>query len=300
MRLQNQHPTLCQILRRIVFVFIPIALCASSVLAADIAGFTEPTEDSTLGLSENGRITQILVHEGDRVEQGQLLLSLDQDLERLECQRRQILRDSLAEIESTQLQVKILEKQLQGTKELFQSTGSISTDELENRELEYAFANAELLRLKTAKKREAIEYETAQQQLRKRNLYAPFSGNVAELLVGVGENCELDTALVRLVDSTEQLFVANLELALSQHLTIGQQVHLTFNNTDEPITIPAKLSFISPVIDPASGLRTIKAKFKNSHSAILPGSAGMLRIEEELASHNVTATDLDTAALSAQ
>jgi RND family efflux transporter MFP subunit len=298
----NNRPTTCQQWRRTFSALVLGLLFTSSAGASDIAisGFTEPAEDSALGLSANGRVTQILTFEGAEIEQGQLLLSLDQDLERLESQRRKLLRDSKAEIESIQLQVKTIEQQLQGTTDLFRSTGSISGDELNNKKLEYAFATAELQRLQTAEQREIIEYETAQRQLNKRNLYAPFSGHVVEVMVGVGEICELDTELIRVVDSAQQFFVANIELPLSQQLAVGQQVTLAFENTSAPLAVPAQISFISPVIDPASGLRKIKAKFTNPNGKILPGSAGTLHLENIQVPEKVGQTAKDTPILSVQ
>ncbi len=77
-------------------------LCQPQLLHAEqvgISGFTEPAQDSALGLSITGRVTKIHVAEGEKVKQGQLLLQLDQELEQSEVQRRKLLWESKVEIE---------------------------------------------------------------------------------------------------------------------------------------------------------------------------------------------------------
>lgn len=260
-------------------IVLLMLLCQPQLLRAEqvgISGFTEPVQDSALGLSITGRVTAIKVSEGEIVKQGQLLLQLDQDLEQLELNRRKLLWESKVEIESVRLQVLTLQNHLQATRDLYQSTGSIPREELENKELEHAFAIAELNRLKTVEKREEIEYNTARQQLAKRNLYAPFNGKIAEILIGIGENCEVDTPLIRLVDDSHGYFIANVELAVVTNLEVGQKAQLRLQNGADPITIEAELVFISPLIDPASGLRKIKAVFDNQEHKIIPGVAGLM------------------------
>ncbi len=265
-------------------IVLSTLLCTPQLSPAEqvgISGFTEPAQDSALGLSITGRVTAIKVAEGEKVKQGQLLLQLDQDLEQLEVKRRKLLWESKIEIESVRLQVKTLKNHLNSTRDLYQSTGSIPREELENKELEYAFAVAELNRLKIAEQREKIEYNTARQQLAKRNLYAPFAGQIAEILIGIGENCEVDTPLIRLVDSSRGYFVANVELEIVTRLALGQQVQLQLQSGGDPVNIEAKLVFISPLIDPASGLRKIKAEFDNQEQKIVPGVAGLLLLPEQ-------------------
>jgi RND family efflux transporter MFP subunit len=266
-------------------VIIMILLLSTPQISAaeqvGISGFTEPVQDSSLGLSITGRITAIKVTEGETVKQGQLLLQLDQELEQLEVARRKLLWESKIEIESVTRQVKTLQKHLHTSRDLYQSTGSIPLEELENKELEHAFATAELTRLKIAEQREKIEYNTAREQLAKRNLYAPFAGQIAELLVAIGENCEVDTPLIRLIDNGHGYFVANVELEVAKNFAVGQQVQLQLQTGAEAVTTEATIMFISPLVDPASGLRKIKAEFDNQEQKLIPGVAGMMLLPAE-------------------
>ena len=256
-----------------VSLFFPLTLFAEDL---SVSGFTEPYRDSTLGISVTGQVTKIHVKEGDKVKPGQAILELDQQSEALEIKRRQLLAESKAEVNAVSRQLNTLQNHLKATRELYAATGSVPREELENQELEYALAEVELIRLQQAEEREIIELDIAKQQLRKRTLRAPFAGEIAEIMVGHGENCELDTKLVRLVNTSYGSFIANVELGISQQLAAEQEVELQFLTGLEPISLKAEISFISPVVDPASGLRKIKARFDNQDSKIVPGVAGVM------------------------
>jgi RND family efflux transporter MFP subunit len=246
-----------------------------------ITGFTEPYLDAMLGISATGRVAKIHLTEGTTVEMGQVILELDQQLEKLEVQRRKLLWTSKTEVKSAARQVKTLKSHLKSTKELYRTTGSVPREEMENQELEHALAINELRRLEDAEKREQIEYGIANQQLSRRSLHAPFSGQIAELLINVGENCEFDTPLVHLVNTSRAYFVANVELSVSEQLARGQTVELQLQSGLETVSRKAEIVFISPVVDPASGLRKIKAQFDNPDGNIIPGVAGVMILEAE-------------------
>ncbi len=247
----------------------------------EISGFTEAVQNSALGLSMIGRVAAIKVVEGEQVERGQILLRLDQELATLEVKRRKVIWENQIEIEAVTEQVKTLKKHLDASRELYQSTGSVPREVLENKELEYTFAVADLGRLEIAKQREKIEYDSARTLRSKRNLYAPFTGVIEELLVGIGESCDIDTPLIELVDTSQGYFVANVELEISANLEVGQKVQLQLQTETEPLSMEAEIVYISPLVDPASGLRLIKALFDNQQGQIIPGVAGVMRLLEQ-------------------
>ena len=259
-----------------ILVWLPLNSQAQQM---SISGFTEPYLDAMLGISATGRVAKIHLTEGTTVEIGQVILELDQQLEQLEVQRRKLLWTSKTEVKSAARQVKTLKSHLKATKELYKTTGSVPREEMENQELEHALAINELRRLEDAEKREKIEYGIANQQLSRRSLRAPFSGQIAELLINVGENCEIDTPLVHLVNTSRGYFVANVELSVSQQLARGQTVELQLQSGLETVSRTAEIVFISPVVDPASGLRKIKTQFDNPNGKIIPGVAGVMILE---------------------
>ncbi|WP_432822661.1 efflux RND transporter periplasmic adaptor subunit [Trichloromonas sp.] len=244
-----------------------------------ISGITEPYQDVALGIAVAGRVARIHTPEGAIVAKGDIILELDKRLEELETDRRQLIWKSKAEVESAARQLKTLETHLKSTRSLYDATGSVNREELENQELEYELTRGELARLESAEKREEIEYGIAKEQLGKRSLRAPFAGAIAELLVGIGENCELDKPLVQLVDTSRAYFVTNIELSTLAGLKKGQTVELQLQTGGDPVSKKAEIVFISPVVDPASGLRKVKALFDNQDGKVIPGVTGVMLLQ---------------------
>ena len=100
-------------------------------------------------------------------------------------------------------------------------------------------------------------------------------------MIGVGENIEPDTPLVQLVSTNALNFVANVELSVSQKLNLGQSVKLKLESGAASVNREAEIVFISPVIDLASRLRTIKARFDNQDGEVVPGITGVMHLDAE-------------------
>lgn len=266
----------------------PLALLAALLLASlglaplalaeqiSIPGIIEPYQDVALGIAATGRVAKIHVAEGAWVKKGAVILELDKRVEELEVERRKLIWQSKVELESAAKQVKTLELHLKSSRELFSSTGSVNREELENQELELSKAKAELERLESGEAREEVEYNIAREQLANRILRAPFSGVIAELMVGTGDKCEVDKPLARLVDTSRGILVANVEMGALGQLKPGKAVQVQLQIGGEAVTLKGEISFISPVVDPASGLRKLKAVFSAKDGKIVPGLAGTM------------------------
>jgi RND family efflux transporter MFP subunit len=239
-------------------------------------GITAPFKDATLSSTVPGTVREVLVEEGNLVEEGTTLLELDKTLEELEVARRKIIWESKVEVESATDRVKTVKKDLEGTRRLFESTQSVSSEELDQKELEYKLALAELGRLKITEQREEMEYHMAVEQLERRIIKTPLAGTVTRLHLEEGENCEPGQPLVRVVDTSRCRFVCNLDAALARQLREEQEVRLEIAAGESTIEVDGHIVFISPVVDPASGLQEVKAEFDNANGAIWPGVAGRM------------------------
>lgn len=257
---------------------VPLTVLAEPIT---LSGITEPYQDVALGIAVAGRIAKIHAPEGSKVAKGDVLLELDKKHEELEVERRRLLWQSKSEVEAATQQVKTLEAHVKASRALYAATGSVNREELENQELECELARIDLARLETAEQREELEYGIAKEELNKRSLRAPFAGSIVELLVGVGENCEQDKPLIQLVDASRGYFVTHIELSTMNHLKLGKMVDLQLQSENENVDKKAEIIFISPVVDSASGLRKIKARFDNTDGKIVPGVTGIMLLQAE-------------------
>ena len=235
---------------------LPIILFAlpffSPVYGAPLVlnGITEPFLDVTLTAPVSGIIRNKNFAEGDTVKQGDIILELDKKLEEYELARRKAVMDRA-------------KTDLDSTKVLLTSTKSVSKDEAEKKEMDYHVA--------------AAEYGVASEELNHRLIVAPFSGHIAEITLQAGAACAPYQPLARVVDTSRCYFVGYIEGKSAANLKLEQPVRIEATGTAEPIV--AKICFISPVVDPASGLARIKAVFENKNGTVRPGVAAKLSID---------------------
>ncbi len=218
-------------------------------------GITEAYFDATLSAPVAGILGKHFFKEGDSVEAGQVIVELDKRMEELEVARRQTVLENSAEV-------------LRRTEELAARTRSVAQEELDKHRAENRIAQAEL--------------DLAREQLRRRQIVAPFPGVIADLFgLDPGEGCQPQTPIARLVDTRRCWLVLNLEARRAQGLQIGQRVSLRLESEIGPRNVEAEIRFVSPVADPASGLVRVKAVFDNAEAGIPAGITATVRVPGE-------------------
>jgi RND family efflux transporter MFP subunit len=242
--------------RALLLLLVVFQIIIQSAPAQDttwIAGLTEPIYDITLSSPVIGIVGARPVEEGAFVKKGQVLIELDKSLEELEVSRKKLVQD-LAKIEFERT------KTLSDRKAI-----SVSREEMDKKQTEFSIAT--------------VEHELAKEQLRKRLLIAPIDGFVTEIFLEVGEGCETRQPVVRLVDTRRCYFIANIEAKLGHSLKTGQKAKLQIETGASPAEVEGTISFVSPVVDPASGLMKVKLTFENPEGKIRPGVAGRMQVK---------------------
>jgi RND family efflux transporter MFP subunit len=239
-----------------------------------VRGITEPYRDVTLTSSVSGMVVGLPHEEGQRVRKGDAVLELERDLEELEVDRRRLIADSKAELTAAQRRVESLGLDLEATRKLFASTQSVSQEELRQKELDYELARAEAERLQVAEEREQVEYRIAVAQLQKRVIVAPFDGVVVQLLPETGETIHPQQPLARIADVSRCRLVVYAPAALAARASAGSSASLRIDGV--AATMSGVVEFVSPVVDPSSGMRVVKVVFDNPNGAVSPGVSGSM------------------------
>jgi len=209
-------------------------------------GITEPFHDVTLGLDEPGIIRHQFFQEGDAAKEGDVIMELDTRLEEFEVTRRKaVMEQDKAVMDSTE--------------QLFNATHSVSKQDLTKSQAEYDVA--------------AADYAIAVQQLANRRLTAPFAGRITEILLHPGAACAPYQPLVRLVDTSRCYFIGQIDGTAASRPQLNESVTIQLADGQ---SVTGKISFISSVVDAASGLARIKAVFENPEGKIRPGLAAKL------------------------
>ena len=242
-----------------VALLLGLASLAPTIRAAEgtlsVPGITESFLEVTLSSSVAGLIADQPFNEGDFVTNDAPVTELDRKLEELEVDRRKLIVDARR-------------TDFEGTKKMFEKTKGTSKEELEKKEVEYRVS--------------LVEYQTAVEQLRKRYIIAPFAGHITQVMLHPGEACQPYQPVVRMVDTRQCFFVSNMEARLAASLKTNQLVKLEIETGASPVKVDGRVSFLSPIADPASGLVKVKVLFPNIEGRIRPGLAGVVVLLQSL------------------
>ena len=249
----------------------PLTGGASAVLAQ---GVTQAIKDIKLGMTVAGRVDGVLISEGQRVRQGQVLLYQDKQAEELEVQRRRLLLQDNSRLNELRNKEVVLTEQVGSLRSLL-STGAVSRKQLEDEEMSLNAVVAERKALEIGKQREQVELEMAIEAFERRHLRSPINGIVTKVVPRTGESIGAHEPVVHVVDISRVRFMGNIPVAQGALLRVGAQVKLRLG-VDPGITRNARVTFVSPIADPASGLVEVIAEFDNPDGAVRPGVTGRL------------------------
>ena len=151
-------------------------------ISAEAAGILEPVTMVEIKSKASGEILSIPVETGDVVEQGQLLVQVEQ------TDARQTLAQSSADLEVAEARLKIAESQLERSQRMREQE-IISDQDFEAAELEHANAKAQLVRAQSM-------LETARERMAETTIRAPITGTIIDRTVEVGNVISSATQVV--------------------------------------------------------------------------------------------------------
>ncbi len=210
-----------------------------------------------------GVISSINYREGERYEEGALLMSLRQDDILLRLKRAQ------AQLNKAETQVQLCKEKEKEHAKLFE-IGAIPKTTLDKVKLETESAQfeAEAARLE-AKANEAM--------LEKSNLYAPSAGMIGELSVEEGENVTSNTMLGTHV-MTEYVYAefGVVERDVNK-IALGQKAKI-FVDAYPDKNFEGVIENVAPVVAGSSRTATVKVRIENPERLLLPGMFARVRI----------------------
>lgn len=205
-----------------------------------------------------GRVTAVLVDEGDRVQRGQALIRLD--LESVAVQLAE-LDASLALARDVYARYERLREQNIGT------------------EMQYLEAQNTVERLE--KQREQLVLQQA-----KGTLTAPISGTVESKNVNVGEYAAPGVPLMQILDARTVEVVADVPEVYLQTIERGQDVRVEFPALDEART--ARITEIGRTVDPANRTFEVRMALPNRDGLLKPNMLATAYVVDYSAADAVT------------
>lgn len=185
----------------------PLILSESYSAVNYFPGRVEAPQRFDIGFDAQGKVTQVNVETGDRIEKGQILARLDTRL--LDAERLSVL----AERKESQARLKLIGIELKRQTEL-RRQGFAAEQKIDELLAEKDALSAQLERI-------AASLESADQRLEKSLIAAPFTGRIAARFVDPGEVVQVGAPIVRLLQGGSVELHVGVPTHLARHLKNG-------------------------------------------------------------------------------
>ncbi len=249
---------------------------------------------------QTGLLRQLAIREGERVEEGQLLASLDDRAARHDLRQAELEYELATLRVANEVRLRYAEKALEVARaEVARSKESIEkfAKSISQSQLDVERLSVEKLRLETEQARHDLDLERIGQKLKENalaaarlrveqhQLRAPFAGTVALVRGQVGEWVETGSPVLRLVAArrlrAEGFLSADplWEADQTQQSLVGRTVRMLVTRPDgQTVGCQGTLRFVSPEMDPVTRQVRIWAEIDNSQQHLRPGQRGRLEI----------------------
>lgn len=211
-----------------------------------LIGTTRPSKEMDLAFTNAGRVAQVTVKEGDRIEAGQLLMQQDVAVDEAYLRSLQVKADIVARVELARTQLELAKLELKAAED---AQPAISPLEVERALLEVEAAETRILEEERQGKMAAAEVEQQQAILEQRTLNSPDSGVVQKLDAAVGEIFGPQAPALKIV-KIDPLHVEMVDVPAAQvmKLKVGDPIQVRYEGDDA--WQEARIIFINPVGDP--------------------------------------------------
>jgi membrane fusion protein (multidrug efflux system) len=213
----------------------------------------EPEKQANVLAKIDGEITGMQAEEGDWVEAGELLAVLDGAAQEV------ALQEAHARVRALELDLErvrsLHEQQLASEKDLHDAESQFEQAEAQRR--------------------------AAQLQADYTRICAPFSGQITERFVDLGQTVAPGTPLFALVDPEPLLAKIYLPEKEALRIEPGQSVMIS-PDTDPSRQVPGEVLRVAPIVDRRTGTVKVTCHVSSAGGDLLPGSFVRTQVETEM------------------
>lgn len=241
------------------------------------SGYVTARREATVSSKVTGKVTEVLVEEGMKVQEGQVLARLDDTNIKASLALAQAqLKSARAALEETRVRIKEADLNLRRISAL--ASNNISAQaELEHAEADAASLKARLIQQEADVSVAESTIQTWQQQLDDTIIRAPFAGIVTSKNAQPGEMISpisagggfTRTGICTIVDMASLEIEIDVNESYIQRVAAGQPVEATLDAYPE-WKIPCKVIAIIPTADRQKSTVKVRVGFDKLEPRILP------------------------------
>jgi RND family efflux transporter MFP subunit len=248
-----------------------------------------------------GVVKELAAREGLHVKVGDVLIVLDDEryrlaLEKQEASRLRLLSEMLLEKQFGQLttQLNATPEKIAKVKEDFAAAearfrkGLISQAEFEKASNEYemnlieaGLKKEEVMAASKGLTQAEIDVKTAELDLEKTKIKAPFAGVITDIKVSPGEHLEAGRDLFTLVNINEIKVIAKVLESEVGKMRVGREVDLRFSAYPDKV-FRGTVEAISPIVNPEDKTCAVHVVVSNPQEEIKPGMHAEVEIAAEV------------------
>lgn len=229
----------------------------------NVLGTIKGAMELKLSFEIPGVVSSINYKEGERYEEGALLVSLKQDDILLRLKRAQ------AAFNKAESQAQVTENEVVENEKLLKM-GAIPPSTVEKKKLERDAAKYEA-------EAQRLEMKANESMLEKSNLYAPSSGMLGDVNIEEGENISPSTLIGTHINIEYVYAEFGIVERDVQKITLGQKAKV-FVDAYPDKTFEGVIENIAPQISGTSRTSTAKVRIENPEGLLMPGMFARVRI----------------------
>lgn len=247
-----------------IIVLVVLLACAPSAFCRELPEFDcliEPWQRVDISFSAQGILSTINVQQSQRVEAGQMLASLESDLEEATLTLRQARSKMLEEVRSATASYQFSSRNLQRLENLYKKK-AVPFYKVDEAKTDLLVNQHRLQQAKDNNQLSVLEVDIAKAVLRRRSVVSPIDGVVVEHYKNVGEYVE-DEPIMQLVQLHPLRVKVLMPVGMFGEVKLGMSAKVIPEAPMNETLRTAKVVVIDPVIDVASGSFSVQLEMSN-------------------------------------
>jgi RND family efflux transporter MFP subunit len=230
-----------------------------------ITGSLKPKEQVDVTAKATGRVEKLPVQVGDTVKRGDLVAELE-DAELQQQIKRAMAARGVVQATMAQRRAELAkaEADLKRSETLL-TDGLISNQDHEARRTSLQVVQAQLELARAQDQQAVADITELQIQLAQRRIYAPMDSHVAQRFVDIGALVSPSTPIVRLVNLSTMVTMANVPEREVAKIRVGAPAKVNVDAFGEQ-TFSARVSRVSPVLDAATRSALVEVEIPNAQA----------------------------------
>lgn len=263
-------------------LYLPVAfatgvfICtANSVQAASYDCLIEPYQSLEISSAVTGVVDKVSVKRGDRVSKGQVIFTLESNVEQAAAELSKFKSQSVAAIKTAQSKIEFSQIKYDRRKEMaLENLGS--KQERDDAEAELRLAEAELAVAKENKAQAALEYKQQISALALRTIRSTIDGVVVDQMLFSGETAEPGgkKPVLKLAQLDPLKVRVMLPMAVFGKVKTGSAVEISPEAAPNT-KLKAFVKNTDKLLDAASGTHVVFLELSNKALAVTAGTKCM-------------------------